>query len=105
MTMTRSQTVDVLKVVAALDRRKITDADVDVWHACLRDRSIDDCTAAVISHFQTSTEWLMPAHVLRLAKAISQDRYMRQTPAERLEIQLAADAELERRRRNQILEG
>jgi hypothetical protein len=105
VTMTRNDTIDVLKAISAADRRKVTDTDVDLWHACLRDRSRDDCIAAVVQHFQTSEAWCMPVHVLRLAKAISSDRYMRMPDHERQALIAADDSEYERRRRAAIDEG
>lgn len=87
--MTKAETARVLTLIAAFDRRTIGEADVEAWYLVLSDLPADDCAAAVREHYTTSTDWLMPAHVRRLAEIIARRRAGSQARA-RIDAQIAA---------------
>lgn len=69
--------VDVLTTAAAFDRRRTADADIQAWQAAFRAKGItsrDDAIRAVAEHYADSTDWLMPAHVIRRVQAIRDAR-------------------------------
>jgi hypothetical protein len=72
--VTPDQTVDLLSLIAARDRRTIGKIDAMAWHEDIGDLSFDDARAAVALHFRQSTEWLMPKHVRDLVKKIRGER-------------------------------
>lgn len=72
--MTPAETAKLLALCAAVDRRKVGDADVLAWHRILGDLRYADCEAAVIAHFSESTEWIMPAHVRNRVKEVRRIR-------------------------------
>lgn len=57
----------VLTKAAAYDRRTVGEADARAWHEVLGDVELVDALAAVARHYRDSTDWLMPAHLRRLA--------------------------------------
>lgn len=72
--MTPDETVDLLSLIAARDRRTVGKTDVMAWHTDIGDLAFDDCREAVALHFRESTDWLMPARVRQLVKRIRDDR-------------------------------
>lgn len=72
--MTPEQTVDLLSLIAARDRRTVGKTDVMAWHTDVGDLAFEDCREAVALHFRESTDWLMPAHVRQLVRRIRDDR-------------------------------
>lgn len=76
--MLQSETAELLAYIAAFDRRTVGKADVLAWHEVLGHLELMDCKQAVTSHFRESTEYLMPAHVVRLARNIAETRRGRQ---------------------------
>ena len=57
----------VLAKAAAYDRRTVGEADARAWHEVLGDVELVDALVAVARHYRDSTDWLMPAHLRRLA--------------------------------------
>lgn len=72
--MTPDQVVDLLTLIQARDNRQVGQTTVLAWHEDLEDLDFDDCREAVRRHFRTSIEWLMPAHVRQLVRAIRDER-------------------------------
>lgn len=72
--MNLSETARLLGAMAAFDRRTVGDGDVIAWQAVLPDATFDDCLEAVKRHYAEHTEWMMPAHVRRLVRDITQER-------------------------------
>lgn len=64
----------VLTKAAAYDRRTVGEADARAWHEVLGDVELVDALAAVARHYRDSTDWLMPAHLRRLATAHRTER-------------------------------
>lgn len=81
--MNRSECAQLLTVVASYDRRTLGEADVIAWHGTLGDLTFDECRDAVVKHYAQQTDWVMPAHLRRLALAARQDAAMRALPGSR----------------------
>lgn len=78
--MNLAETHDLLTLAATLDRRRFDDATVVAWQEILADQPFDDCRTAVVRHFASTTDYLMPVHVLRGAAEL--DRHRRQLARE-----------------------
>lgn len=74
--MNRAQVADLLNLIASTDGRKLTQQMPAAWLDILGQYPYADCRAAVVHHFQTSTEWLMPAHIIRHVKQLRKDRLL-----------------------------
>lgn len=72
--MTPSETAELLTLMAAYDRRTIGAADVAAWHREVGPHTLADCQDAVIAHYGSSREWVMPADVLDGVRALRADR-------------------------------
>lgn len=68
--MTPEEVIDLLTTAAAYDRRTVGEADVIAWHRAVGDLDFLDAQDAVIAHYTQTTDWLMPAHVIKGVKAI-----------------------------------
>lgn len=90
--MNLEETGALLAKAAGYDNRTIGQGNVLAWHEALGDLRIDDCLTAVAQHHRTSTEYLMPAHVRRLAEEVRRERQDRELENER-RLELAAYAE------------
>ncbi len=76
--MTPQETSAILAMIGTYDRREFTPTDVRAWHAAWHPTlTFDDARLAVSEHYRTSTDWLMPAHINRIAKARRDDRVSR----------------------------
>ena len=80
--MTPADAAELLTIAAAFDRRTIGEADAIAWADALHGLNKSDCAQAVREHFQTSTEYLMPAHVRRGVRRIREARLRAVTSAE-----------------------
>lgn len=72
--MTTDEVRELLSVAAGYDSRTVGESDVDAWVLALRDLRIPnlalgECVDAVIMHYQTSTDRIMPAHILNRVRA------------------------------------
>lgn len=72
--MTPEDIVDVLTKAAAFDQRTVGEADVLAWHEVLHRLDLADALAAVSRHYTESRERIMPADVVRLVRAIREER-------------------------------
>ena len=67
--MNRTQTAQLLTLIAAVDRRTISAADVEVWHSILAPLDYARCEAAVLDHRRHAPGvWLEPGHVWMRAR-------------------------------------
>jgi hypothetical protein len=72
--MTPAEAQVLLSMAAAVDNRK-PDADAaKAWAAMLDDLRFEDCRVAVIEHFKTSNDWLMPAMIRTAVKRMRAKR-------------------------------
>lgn len=72
--MNLAETSDLLAFIARCDNRRADDATAIAWHSIVGDLPLGDCLAAARRHFGTSTDYLMPVHIRRLADEIDRDR-------------------------------
>lgn len=72
--MKPSEAVDVLKTAAAFDRRTVGRTDAVAWADALDEIRVDDAIAAVKHHYATSREFIYPADVTGIVKAIRNER-------------------------------
>jgi hypothetical protein len=71
--------IDLLCVIAAVDRRTIGEADVLVWHELIGDLPKDLALQAIKDHFREQPGvWLEPGHIVAGVRAIRHDRAMRE---------------------------
>lgn len=64
----------LLSMCATVDNRKPDEGAARGWAAMLDDVRFEDARVAVIEHYRTSTEWLMPAKVRTDVKRIRAKR-------------------------------
>lgn len=64
----------LLAVAAGLDNRKPDASTAESWAIALKNIRIEDGREAVYAHYRESTDWLMPAHIIRLVRAARTER-------------------------------
>jgi hypothetical protein len=72
--VTPDEVLDLLTLIAVRDNRTVGRTTAVVWHEDIGDLNFADCREAVGRHFRESTDWLMPATIRRLVKAIRAER-------------------------------
>ncbi|GAA3172997.1 zinc finger domain-containing protein [Nonomuraea salmonea] len=72
--MDEFEIVDLLTTMAAFDKRKFGKTEVRAWELAVGDLPFEDCKQAVINHYCTSTDYLMPVHVRKGAQRIRDQR-------------------------------
>lgn len=72
--MNLEETDRLLTVIQNVDKRRIDDATVLVWHEILGDLPFADCLLAATTHFRESTAYLMPAHIVAGAREVERKR-------------------------------
>lgn len=72
--MNLEETAAVLAKAAGFDNRSVGDANVLAWHEIIGDLDVRDCLRAITLHHTDSTEYLMPAHVRRIAERVRSER-------------------------------
>lgn len=80
--MNMSEIATLLAMVAAFDRRTVGEADVVAWHEAIGDLRLEDARSAVVAHFRTSRDWLMPLDVRTAVTAMRRDRLERDMPTD-----------------------
>ena len=91
--MNLTQTADLLTLAAKYDNRRFDDATVVAWREILADLPYTDCRSALVSHFATSTDYLMPVHVRTGALEVDRDRRRRDREQREAAEQLAIEAD------------
>jgi hypothetical protein len=72
--MTPAEAAALLTVAAAYDNRK-PDADAaQAWALALDGLRFHDCRAVIVEHYRTSTDWIMPKHVIDAVKRLRDKR-------------------------------
>jgi len=66
--MNRADVARLLGVAAAFDSRTVGETDVAAWTMALDGLDTDRCRAAIVKHYRTETDRIMPAHIRRLAR-------------------------------------
>jgi hypothetical protein len=76
--VTPEDVIDVLAKAAAFDQRTVGQADILAWHEIVHRLEREDALEAVTRHYAESRERLMPADVIRHARAAREDRRRRE---------------------------
>jgi len=95
-----AETHALLTLAATLDNRRFDDAAVVAWQEILADQPFDDCRTAVIRHFASTTDYLLPAHVIRGATELDRERRRQHREARERDGQRALEADPTRRDRS-----
>jgi hypothetical protein len=72
--MTPAEASALLTVAAAFDNRKPDPDAAKAWSIALGDLPFVDCRDAIVAHYQRTTDWLMPAHVIGAVRKVRQNR-------------------------------
>lgn len=72
--MKKAEVAKLLTLISAFDSRTVGIDTVEAWFPIVQDVTPQDAVTAVRNHFATSTEYLMPAHVVAGAKALAGPR-------------------------------
>lgn len=72
--MTPADAAEILGTAAAFDRRTVGKADAHAWADALDGIRFEDAIAAVKHHYATSREFIYPADVLAIVKAVRAER-------------------------------
>jgi hypothetical protein len=65
----RTETAALLTLVAGLDNREANPVQAAMWHELLEPFPFAECRSAVMAHFAESTDYLMPAHIVKRVRA------------------------------------
>ena len=74
MTTTITTAAALLAVASAFDNRNVTEEAATLWAEALRDMTLTDGKAAIIAHYQTKRDWIMPADINREVATIRRRR-------------------------------
>lgn len=72
--MTPAEAQVLLSMAAAYDNRKPDPDAAKAWAAALDDLPFDDCRHALIQHYRSSSEWLMPAMIRTAVRRVRHKR-------------------------------
>lgn len=72
--MNASEASKLLTIVGLVDNRVVMPEKAKLWAQLMPDISLTDAVAAVRLHFRTSTDYLMPNHIIVCARRIDEYR-------------------------------
>ena len=72
--MTPAEAQVLLGIAASFDNRKPSEEAAVAWSHALDGLRFEDCRDAVIAHYRTSSEWLMPTVIIREVRRIRGQR-------------------------------
>lgn len=72
--MKLSEAAALLTVAASYDSRKPDEDTATAWMYALDGLRFEDCRLAVVEHYQRSTDWMMPKHVIDSVRRIRSKR-------------------------------
>lgn len=75
--MNIAETAKVLAKIQLGDNREVSDLVVQEWHDTIGFLNFEDAIEAVRLHRQSSSKYLMPAHVVAGARAVARERVMK----------------------------
>jgi hypothetical protein len=67
--MNRAEVTQLLAVMQTYDQRTVGETDVIGWHGAIGDLRFDESRHAVVEHYKSQTDRIMPAHVIALVMA------------------------------------
>jgi len=68
------QTGILLAKIALIENREATNETILAWHEILNEVNYEDAMEALIQHYRHSTESCKPAHIVRGARAIKEEK-------------------------------
>lgn len=68
------ETAELLALAALTDGRKVDEAVLVWWHELLADTTFADAREVLKKHYQGSTEYLMPVHIVQGVQEIQRER-------------------------------
>jgi len=71
------QTGVILAKIALIENREATNETILAWHEILSDLNYEDSLEALVQHYRHSTESCKPAHIVRGARAIKEEKKKR----------------------------
>lgn len=75
--MKLSETGELLALISAYDNRNFNKETTAAWYDLLGKYTLAEARHAAKKHYNESTEWLMPAHIVRIIKAERKARLAR----------------------------
>jgi hypothetical protein len=72
--MNEPEAFQLLTLASARDGRKVSPSVAKVWAGDLARVDLDVAVEAATLHYQESSDWLMPSHVIRNAKRVLEAR-------------------------------
>jgi len=72
--MNIAETTNALALAQAFDNRTVGEVNIRAWFSVLVHADAADVMAAIRDHYATTTEWIMPAHILRAVAAMVKTR-------------------------------
>ncbi|HZM83794.1 MAG TPA: hypothetical protein VFC19_49380 [Candidatus Limnocylindrales bacterium] len=102
--MNFKETHQLLIFIAQYDNRRIDDGVVIAWQAIVADLALDDARQAVIGHFSTTTDYLMPVHVRRGVEELRRERRRQVREAREADLAAIEAADPTRRDRSEAIE-
>lgn len=69
--MNKTEVAKLLTLVSTFDSRTVGIDTVEAWHSILVDVDLQDAVTVVRNHFATSTDYLMPAHIVTASRRMS----------------------------------
>lgn len=72
--MNIAETTNALALAQAFDNRTVGEVNIRAWHSILSGADARDVMAAIRDHYAGTTEWIMPAHILRAVAAMVKTR-------------------------------
>jgi hypothetical protein len=81
--MKTQEIIELLGVIAVVDKRTVGEADVIAWETIIGDLPAGDALLAVRDHFRERPGvWLEPGHIVQRVRAVRRDRLERRSLAE-----------------------
>lgn len=72
--MTPADAAETLSLCSAFDNRTVSRVTAEAWAAALPDLRVEDVKVAIVNHYGTSREWIMPADVRTAVRALRASR-------------------------------
>ena len=72
--MNKTEVAKLLTVASGVDNRKVTPEVVEVWFPILGYLDFEPSLEALKLHFAETTDWLLPAHIIRNVARVKRDR-------------------------------
>jgi hypothetical protein len=71
------QTGLILAKIALIEGREATNETIRAWHEILEIVNFEDAMEALVRHYRNSTESCKPAHIMRGAREVKEERKKR----------------------------